>query len=350
MTRSLPPAAHVIVSSMSDGTCDVAEDRRTPHGPLDRAAYKALNNRVVEAVVVAALAAGFLAATVIDGVLRTGLERRLIDSLRSVSRDRLSRLRKTQIKYVFRCRFGLSRIKIRLAGGSYWLSIPCVVEGRKGGKNVKYMAKIINDLSAVKHRYMTVLRNLGVVAAAGDLRFDEYEDAKEMAYFERYCLTRLREEGVDAPAVAGMFRLNEDDYMLVTEFIEGRPLSEVSLDDDMIGQVFRDIRTMHANGFVHGDIKLDNFLASQGRIYVVDCLKVGYSALKVAESFDTICALCAMSQKAPVARVMALARARFSEEELLQAGRLLDIAVSKVDIKLPEEKVRELRRALGNPV
>lgn len=335
---------------MGDATCDVKENRQTPLTPLAKAAYKVFNNRIVETVVVAVIAVSLLATTVFDGIFGTKTERKLIESLRSVSRDKLNTLRKAQIRYVFRCKFGLSRIRVRLAGGSYWLSIPCIIEGRRDGAEVKYMAKIVNGMSAIKHRYMTMLRNLGVVSAAVDMRFDEYEDAKEMASFERYCLTKLKDENVSAPAVIGMFRLNEDDYMLVTEFIEGRPLSEVPVDSGILDQVFRDIRTMHDHGFVHGDIKLDNFLVSGGTIFVLDCLKVGYSALQAAKSFDIICALCAMCQKVPVYRVLEHARKFFSDEELHRAGKLLDIAVSKVDIELPDDRVRELRRALGNPV
>ncbi len=211
------------------------------------------------------------------------------------------------------------------------------------------MAKIVNGMSATKHRYMTMLRNLGVISAAADLRFDEYADARDMACFERHCLTRLKEQSVNAPAVIGMYRLNEDDYMLVTEFIEGQLLSEVAITDDQVDEIFRDIRVMHDHGFVHGDIKLDNFLLSHGKVFIVDCLKMGERTLQPAKSFDLICALCAMCQKVPVARVIELAQKHFSGEELHRAVGLLDVAVSKADIELPDNKVRELRRALSNP-
>jgi hypothetical protein len=321
-----------------------------PVDPFRKAVRLLLNNRVVETFVVAIIACGILTSSIIDSILGTGLERRFIRRLQDVSRDQLNALRKAQIRHVFRCRLGVKHIRIRLAGGSYWLSIPCIIEGRKDGGKVKYMAKIVNNLSATKHRYMTMLRNLGVIATAAELHFDEYTNAKDMANFERYCLNRLREESVNAPAVIGMYRLNEDDYMLVMEFIEGQPLSEASLGDEQVDQIFRDIRTIHSHGFVHGDIKPDNLLVADGKVYVLDCLKVGQTAFEVAKSFDLICAICTVCQKLPVSLVLEHAKKYFSSDDLFNAGRLLGFAISKVDIMLPEGKVRELRQALGNEI
>jgi hypothetical protein len=105
-------------SRMGDATCDVKENRHTPLTLPGKAAYKVLNNRIVEAIIVAAIAACFLSTTVFDGIFGTKTERRFINSLRNVSRDKLNGLRKAQIKYLFRCKFSLSRIRIRLAGGS----------------------------------------------------------------------------------------------------------------------------------------------------------------------------------------------------------------------------------------
>ncbi len=332
---------------MSESTCDAKDDMPTSLDPLRKVAIIVLNNRVVEAAVIAAISVGFIAITIIDSVLGIRAERMLIDSIRDVSKGKLSSLRKAQIRHVFRCQFGLSRIKIRLAGGSYWLSIPCIVEGRKDGKTVRYMAKIINGMSATKHRYMTQLRNMGVQACAGDLMFEEYADAKDMIDFERHCLAVMRDQSIAVPAVIGMYRLNEDDYMMVIEYIDGKPLSKVDIGEEQVDQVFRDIRIMHEHGFVHGDIKLDNFLVSNGKIFVLDCLKVGHTGLESAACFDTICAICSMCQKMPVETVMKIARRHFSAEELQKAAGMLDIALKKVDIILPEERVEELRDALG---
>jgi serine/threonine protein kinase len=147
-----------------------------------------------------------------------------------------------------------------------------------------------------------------------------------------------------------MYKLNDDDYMLVMEYVEGQSLADVPIGDDQAEQVFRDIRTIHNHGFVHGDIKPDNLLISGGKVYILDCLKVGHGAFDVAKSFDLICTICTLCQKMPADRVMRFAAKYFSPEELFNAGRLLDFAISKVDIMLPQDKVRELRQKLGDQV
>lgn len=331
---------------MNAESCNVEVSRRTPRNFLQKAVYTLLYNRIVEAVIVAIIAACFLATTVIDGIFHTRLERGFITWLRDVSRDRLNPLRKAQIRFVFRCQYGLKRIKIRLAGGTYWLSIPCIVKGMKNGIEVRYMAKIINARSALKHRYMTMLRNLGGFAEASELWFDEYADARDMVDFESHCLSRLKEQSIDAPRVIGVNRLNEDDYMLVIEYIDGKPLSEIPIGASEIDDLFGILSRMHVGGFIHGDIKLDNFLYSHGKIFVVDCLKIGKTARQVAEAFDLSCAICSLCEKVPVATVVGRARSFFSAEELKLAGNMLEMAAKKADIDLPEYKVMELRRAL----
>ncbi len=341
----------MILTRMCAAQCDTQKAfSRSPDRLLRRIAYILLKNRLVEAILIVLIAVCFGVTTIFDSIFNTRTERLFIHNLQKMSKDQLNPLREAQIRQIFRCQYSVSRISIRLAGGSYWLSIPCIVEGLKKGKPVKYLAKIVNDKSAIKHTYMTMLRNIGVLAGGTELWFDEYEDARDMVSFEHHCLARLRKEGVNAPEAIGIHSLNEDDYMLVTEFIEGAPLSEVRLDQKEIDEVLAILKKMHDSHFIHGDIKLDNFMYSGGKIYVLDCLKIGKTALPLAQAFDLICALCSLCEKAPVLTVMMLARKHFSEEELRYAGNLLDVAASKVDIDLPPEKIRELRGELGNPV
>lgn len=125
----------------------------------DKAARAMLNNIVVEAAIVAVMGICYLCATGADRLMGTRLRRSLTVWMQRVSADRLNVLRRAQIKYIFKRKYGLNKIRIKLAGGSYWLSIPCVVRGidKKTRLEKTYMAKIVNGRSALKHNYLAMM-------------------------------------------------------------------------------------------------------------------------------------------------------------------------------------------------
>ena len=316
---------------------------------LKHAVYGILHNIMVEAVVVALISLVYVLTRGLDRVFHTKLKRGLINQIHRITMDDLSGLRRAQIRYVFRSAYGLKMIKIQLAGGSYWMSIPCIVEGldKRTNRPVKFLGKIINDRSALMHRYMTVLRNLGVMAEGASLEFDDYNGAIDMVEFERNALMLLRNRHVSVPEVFGTHRLNHDDYILVMQFIEGQPLSKVELTDGVIDQIFSTLRTMHDTGVFHGDVKLDNFIYSNGRLYVVDCLKIDRREPWKAQGFDLICAICALAQRVPVDRIMRQAELYHTPEELHRAGRLLGVALNKVDLDIPPDRIKAIEVALN---
>ena len=241
----------------------------------------------------------------------------------------------------------MKKIRIKLAGGSYWMSIPCIIEGvdKETKRPVKYMGKIINDRSAIKHHYMTILRRLGVLTEGTRLDFMDHIDAEDMVDFERDWMRLLKQKGINVPVVYDVHKLNHDDYILVMEFVEGRPLSKVNIDEAIVDQIFATLKIMHETGVFHGDVKLDNFLYSDGRIYVVDSLKINPDEPMRAHEFDLACAVLALAQRLPVDVVMRYALKYHPEEELVGASKLLGVALNKVDLEVPPEKVDEIRRA-----
>jgi tRNA A-37 threonylcarbamoyl transferase component Bud32 len=208
------------------------------------------------------------------------------------------------------------------------------------------MGKIIDDASFLKHRYMTLMRNLGAIMGPG-VSFDEHVDVRDMVEYERESLINLKRQGVNVPSAYGVHRLNDGDYILVMEFIDGRPLSKVELTDALVEQVFAALKTMHDNGVFHGDIKLDNFLCTGSRLVVVDCLKISDDDRQKAQDFDLICAICALAQKVPVPRVIDLALKYHSEEELRRSCRLIGTAINKVDLDLSLETIKQIVDRLG---
>jgi tRNA A-37 threonylcarbamoyl transferase component Bud32 len=305
-----------------------------------------LNNRITEWLVVSIVGSLIVSTRYIDRAFHTKLNRAFVEKVHRVSRDELSRLRKTQIKHVFRRKYRLSRINIKLAGGSYWLSIPCIVTGinKKTKEEKKYLAKMLNERSTIKHRYMSRLRNLGVLVEGASLRFEDHRDAKEMLRFERDSLRMLRAFSIDTPEVLGMHKLNSDDYIMVMEFIEGKNLSKVELKEEDSDRLFEIIKRMHENGLIHGDVKLDNFIYSGGHIFVLDSLKIDTAQFDNAKGYDLMSAICALSQKMPVNIVIEHAKKYFNENEMAIAGSMLGVALNKADLDLSEDAINGLRK------
>jgi hypothetical protein len=311
--------------------------------------YWLFYNRFTVSLVVFLVGAGFVLLRALDAVFHLKLRRYFSSFVHDASRDRLTAVRKAQISYLFRRKYKLGKIRMELAGGSYWMSIPVIISGvdRRTKEEKKYMGKIIDDASLLKHRYMTLMRNLGVLASGAGLTFEEHTDAKDMVEYERESLVKLKKQGVNVPAVYGVHKLNYEDYMLVMEFIDGRPLSKVELTEGVIEQIFATLKTMHDSGVFHGDIKLDNFLLMDCCLVVVDCLKMDSGDTEKAQDFDLICAICALAQKVPVPWILALARKYHSEEELRRSYRFIGVALNKVDLDLSTDTIKEIADTLG---
>jgi tRNA A-37 threonylcarbamoyl transferase component Bud32 len=307
------------------------------------------NNLIVETIIVLLVSSIFVILKITDKLFQSNTKYVFLETIHIISQDQLSSIRETQIKFLFRRVYKLSNIHIKLAGGSYWMSIPCIIEGidTRTKEEKKYMGKIINNRSALMHKYMTKFRNLGSIAERTDFFFEDHKDAKDLVEFERDNLVKLKNASVVTPEVYGLHKLNFDDYILVMEYIDGEPLSKVPINDVIIDQIFRTIKTMHDNGVVHGDIKLDNFLYSKGNIVVVDCLKLNENELERAQDFDLICAICALAQEAPVNTILDHASKYYSDEELRRSANLIGITLNKVDLNLSETTIKEITDLLA---
>ena len=80
------------------------------------------------------------------------------------------------------------------------------------------------------------------------------------------------DRGAPVPAVVGVGVTAGGAALLVEELITGRRLSDLDqLDDDMIRDVFRAVRAIHATRTAHHNLALDNMvLDDNGRIWLVD--------------------------------------------------------------------------------
>jgi tRNA A-37 threonylcarbamoyl transferase component Bud32 len=97
-------------------------------------------------------------------------------------------------------------------------------------------------------------------------------------HWQREChgIGKLADLGLPTPHLLAAGRLQSHGHYVLTEFIDGSqdllPLPE-TLDDLHLAQlesVFRTLGLMHAQGLVHDDAHLGNFLLKDGAVYIVD--------------------------------------------------------------------------------
>ena len=87
------------------------------------------NNPIVEAILVLLISSIFVILKITDKLFQSKTKYAFLETIHRMSQDQLSVIRETQIKHLFRRVYTLSNIHIKLAGGSYWMSIPCIIEG-----------------------------------------------------------------------------------------------------------------------------------------------------------------------------------------------------------------------------
>lgn len=88
-----------------------------------------LNNLIVQTIIVLMVSTIFVILKVTDKLFQSKTKYVLLETIHIISQDQLSAIRETQIKYLFRRVYKLSNIHLKLVGGSYWMSIPCIIEG-----------------------------------------------------------------------------------------------------------------------------------------------------------------------------------------------------------------------------
>jgi tRNA A-37 threonylcarbamoyl transferase component Bud32 len=94
-------------------------------------------------------------------------------------------------------------------------------------------------------------------------RFVEYED---------YALRLLHDEGIATPTPYGIVEITpEREYMILMEFFEDAvEVGDADVDEKVIDEGLRLIRTMWDLGLAHRDIKPANLMVQRGRLRVID--------------------------------------------------------------------------------
>jgi tRNA A-37 threonylcarbamoyl transferase component Bud32 len=239
----------------------------------------------------------------------------------AVSDDRLERVAREVAD-----RYGEPLESVDVLDGDNWLSTPCVV-------NDRYFLKLISEQNSVVHALLTTGRNLGVFSSGREGFFEHFGTPVQMAEHELEATRRIRDLGVNVPEPIEAFEF-EGLGVLVLEYLPSfRALDE--LDRRTVTTVapglFESLSRMHAAGIAHGDLRAENVLVADGKLYVIDATKVSADAMADARSYDLACALAALEPLVGASTAVAVAAEHYPEDALLSAENFLDFVNIRPD-------------------
>jgi tRNA A-37 threonylcarbamoyl transferase component Bud32 len=99
-----------------------------------------------------------------------------------------------------------------------------------------------------------------------------FGSVKRLVEYEDYVLRLLDDVGIPVARTYGIVALTpNDEYMLVTQFFEGaRNVGDSEIDDAVVDEGLRLVRTLWDAGLAHRDLKPANLLAKDGHLQLVD--------------------------------------------------------------------------------
>jgi tRNA A-37 threonylcarbamoyl transferase component Bud32/membrane-associated phospholipid phosphatase len=99
-----------------------------------------------------------------------------------------------------------------------------------------------------------------------------FSTVRRLVQYEDYLLRLMQAASVPSAEPYGFVEITpEREYLLVTEFMAGaREIADVEVDDAIIDEALRVVRTLWDAGLAHRDIKPSNVLVQDGRVILID--------------------------------------------------------------------------------
>jgi tRNA A-37 threonylcarbamoyl transferase component Bud32 len=143
-------------------------------------------------------------------------------------------------------------------------------------------------------------------------RFVEYED---------YALRLLGEWDFPTPRPYGIVEITpEREYMIVMEFFDGAvEIGDAEVDDGVIDQGLRLIRSMWDHGLAHRDVKPANLMVRDGELKLIDVFFVQVRPSPWREAVDLANMMLVLALRSDADRVYETAKRYFSEDDLAEA-------------------------------
>lgn len=218
---------------------------------------------------------------------------------------------------------------IPFSTGTHWVSIPLKVAGKVGNEDRIYLAKVVTAEGLHTHQHIITNKNARFVRNdIVDISFDGSASAYEVLQHEARFLTAAKRANIFVPEQLGVFQLTAGAALLL-EFVNGVPLERAELTDRTLNAVFMLLKQLRNHQLVHGDIRRDNFVATQGGVCLIDYLRLNGN-LGRAMGYDLMSAVCHLSLSVDPNIVLNVTRSYLSAAELRDAVPFLNFITQRL--------------------
>jgi tRNA A-37 threonylcarbamoyl transferase component Bud32 len=147
-----------------------------------------------------------------------------------------------------------------------------------------------------------------------------FNTVRRLAQQEDYALRLLVQAGVGSPEPWGIVEITpEREYLLVFEFFDGaREIGDpaVEVDEGVIDDGLRIIRSLWEAGLAHRDVKPANLLVRDGRVHLIDVFFTEVRPSPWRQAVDLANMMLCLALRSSPQRVYERARRLFSDKEI----------------------------------
>lgn len=248
--------------------------------------------------------------------------------------------------------YGVTKVMIRpLGAGGSRLSIPIKIEGEdRTGRQVKFFGKILSNSELMTARTIQLFKNIFLEMNAKEPMFDFNASAEQMAKHQYTQLNAIHDLGIPTAKPLGYHRLRGNLWLLVEEFLEAKPISNVAdISEEHLSKAFSYVAKMHKNGIYHGDIKPENIMFSE-KVYIMDVGNFLEAApAEEKKAYDLACAIATFLDYAAPEEIIDLALDHFSKREIRHATEYIEMIQRRPDFNFSDEVKTLLTEMMMRP-
>ena len=223
----------------------------------------------------------------------------------------------------------------------------------EGGRDQYLFAKLYTKGHVRADRWYKLARRV----LYGSLEDEHpFQTVRRLAEYEDYALRLLQDIGVGVARPYGIVEITpEREYMLVTEYFDGAvEIGGVVVDDQLVDQGLRLIRTLWDAGIAHRDLKPGNLMVRDGQLLLIDVAFVQVRPSPWRQAVDLGNMMLVLAVRTDPGRVYRQALRYFTETDLAEAFAATRGAASPSQLRAfmkrhPRDLLAEFR-ALAPPL